>query len=217
MSRSNAGSHLATMVPVLSRGILFGCSAGAVIGGVVGTLDWPVVGTFFGALAGVLVGAGAGILDGALLGAVAARTRSAWTARLASAVVSSGFALSAVSHAGAFRSLSHVPGNATLMTACLLLGAALGPMIAYGVEPIVFGRGPVPVPLSRFSARWLLRGAVVGGVLGGVVGLVLGIQVSLVTSPVAVVEGASFECVSSVVLALLLLTATVLPRLRTHR
>jgi hypothetical protein len=216
MRRTNAGSRQATMAPALTRGICFGGSAGAVIGGVVGTIDWPVVGTFFGALAGVLIGVGAGVLDGALLGTMAARVRSVWTARLASAVVSSGFALIAISHAGAFRSLGHVPGNATLMTVGLLLGAALGPMIAYGVEPISFGRGPVPVPLSRFAPRWLLRGAALGGVLGGVVGLVLGIQVSPVTSPVAVVEGASFGSVSGVVLALLLLSAAVLPRLRTH-
>jgi len=123
----------------------------------------------------------------------------------------------AVSRAGAFRSLNHVGGKATLVSACLLLGAALGPMIAYGVEPVSFRRDPVPVPPSRFAARWLLWGAVVGGALGALVGLVLGIQVSLVTSPVAVVEGATFGALSAVVLALLLLAAVVLPRLRVHR
>src|SRR5664279_2861947 len=151
MSRSNAGSRQATMLPVVTRGICFGGSAAAVIGGVVGTVDWPVVGTFFGALAGVLLGVGAGVLDSALLAGVAGRTRSAWTARLASAAVSLGFALIAVSRAGAFRSLSHVAGKATLVTFCLLLGAALGPMIAYGVEPISFGRGPVPVPPVSYT------------------------------------------------------------------
>ena len=217
MSRSNAGSRQATMLPVLTRGICFGGSAGAVIGGVVGTVDWPVVGTFFGALAGVLLGVGAGALDGALLAGVAGWTRSAWTARLASAAVSSGFALTAVSRAGAFQSLSHLAGKATLVTVCFLLGAGLGPMIAYGVEQISFGRGPVPVPLSRFVATWVRWAAVVGGVLGGIVGLVVGIHAHLPTSPFAVVEGASFGCVSGVVLALLLLAVAVLPRLRTHR
>jgi hypothetical protein len=205
------------MLPVLMRGICFGVSAGAVIGGVVGTADWPVVGTFFGALAGVLIGAGAGALDGAVLAEVAGRTRSAWTARLASAAVTSGFALIAVSRAGAFRSLGHLPGSAALVTVCLLLGAVLGPMIAYGVEPISFGRGPLPVPLSRFVATWVRWGAVVGGVLGGIVGLVSGVHAYLPTSPVAAVEGASFGSVSGVVLTLLLLTAVVLPRLRTHQ
>jgi hypothetical protein len=217
MSRSNAGSRQATMLPVLTRGICFGGSAGAVIGGVVGTVDWPVVGTFFGGLAGVLVGAGAGALDGAVLAEVAARTQSAWTAHLASAAVSSGFALIAVSRAGAFRSLGHVAGKATLVTVCFLLGAVLGPMIAHGVEPISFGRGPVPVPLSRFVATWVRWGAVVGGVLGAIVGLVVGIHAYLPTSPFAAVEGASFGCVSGVVLALLLLAVAVLPKLRTHR
>ena len=217
MSRSNAGSRQATMLPVVTRGICFGGSAAAVIGDVVGTVDWPVVGTFFGALAGVLLGVGAGVLDSALLAGVAGRTRSAWTARLASAAVSSGFALIAVSRAGAFRSLSHVAGKATLVTFCLLLGAALGPMIAYGVEPISFGRGPVPVPLSRFFATWVRWGAVAGGVLGGIVALVVGIHAYLPTSPFAVVEGAWFGCVSGVVLALLALAVAVLPRLRTKQ
>jgi CDP-diglyceride synthetase len=58
---------------------------------------------------------------------------------------------------------------------------------------------------------------VVGGVLGAIVGLVVGIHAYLPTSPFAAVEGASFGCVSGVVLALLLLAVAVLPRLRTHR
>src|SRR5664280_3443741 len=136
MSRSNAGSRQATMLPVLTRGICFGGSAGAVIGGLVGTVDWPVVGTFFGALAGVLLGVGAGSLNGAVLAEVAGRTRSAWTARLASAAVSSGFALIAVSRAGAFRSLGHLAGKSTVVAVCFVLGAGLGPMIASGVRPL---------------------------------------------------------------------------------
>jgi uncharacterized membrane protein YdjX (TVP38/TMEM64 family) len=54
-------------------------------------------------------------------------------------------------------------------------------------------------------------------VLGGIVGLVVGIHAYLPTSPFAVVEGASFGCVSGVVLALLALAAAVLPRLRTKQ
>jgi hypothetical protein len=52
MSGLKAGGRLATMGPVLTRAVCFGCSAGVEIGGVAGTVDWPVVGTFFGALAG---------------------------------------------------------------------------------------------------------------------------------------------------------------------
>jgi hypothetical protein len=217
MSRSNEGSRLATAGQVLARAICFGCAAGAVIGGVVGTISWPVVGTFYGAGIGVFVGAGAGIVDGLVLAGVARQTRSAWVARLASAIVSSGFALITASRAGAFRPVELATGEPTLVAACLLLGAALGPMIAYGVEPISFGRGPNPRPLAQLGASLLLLGVAIGGVLGGCAGLLIGISSYLPTAPFAAVEGAVLGAVSGLVLALLLGAAALLPRLRMRR
>jgi hypothetical protein len=217
MSRSNAGSRSAVMGPVLTRAICFGCAAGAVIGGVVGTIDWPVVGTFFGASTGTFVGAGAGIVDGLALAGVARQGRPAWVARLASGIVSSGFALVAASRAGQFRALEPVAGQATLVAVCLLLGAVLGPMIAYGVEPISSGRVPTPRPLPQLGARLLLWGAAIGGALGGTAGLVIGILAYLPTAPFAAVEGAALGAVSGVVLALLLGATALLPKLRMRR
>jgi hypothetical protein len=217
MSRSNADSRLAAIGPVLARAICFGCGAGAVFGGVVGTTDWPVVGTFFGASVGVFVGAGAGIVDGLVLAGVARAGRSVWIARLASGVVSSGFAWIAASRASEFRSLQHVVGQVALVTVCLLLGAAFGPMIAYGVEPISFGRGPTPRPLSQIAARLLLWAAAIGAGLGAMVGLIIGLFAYLPTAPFAAVEGAVLGATSAVVLTLLLGAAALLPRLRMRR
>jgi hypothetical protein len=217
MSRSNGDSRLAAIGPVLARAICFGCGAGAVVGGVVGTIDWPVVGTFFGASGGVFVGAGAGIVDGVVLAGVASAGRRVWIARLASGVVSSGFAWIAASRANEFRSLQHVAGQVTLVTVCLLLGAGLGPMIAYGVEPISSRRGSIPRPLPQLGARLLLWGAGVGGALGGTAGLLIGIFAYLPTAPFAAVEGAVLGAVSGVVLALLFGAAALLPRLRVRR
>ena len=217
MSRSNEGSQLAAAGLVLTRALCFACTAGAVIGGVAGTISWPVVGTFYGAGVGVVVGAGAGIVDGLVLAAVARQTRSAWVARLASGIVSSGLAPITASQAGAFLPVEPVAGQATLVAVCLMLGAALGPMIAYGVEPISLGRGPTPRPLAQLGARLLLLGVAIGGVLGGGAGLVIGISAYLPTAPFAAVEGAVLGSVSGLVLALLLGAAAVLPRLRMRR
>jgi hypothetical protein len=217
MSRSNADSRLVAIGPVLARAICFGCGAGAVIGGVVGTIDMPVVGTFFGASVGVFVGAGVGIVDGVVLAGVARAGRSVWIARLASGVVSSGFAWIGASRANEFRSLQQVVGQVALVTVCLLLGAAFGPMIAYGLEPISFGRGPAPRPLSQIAARLLLWAAAIGAGLGAMVGLLIGLFAYLPTAPFAAVEGAVLGAMSAVVLTLLLGAAALLPRLRMRR
>ena len=217
MSQSNVARRSASMGLVVARAICFGCGAGAVVGGVIGTIEFPLVVTFFGAGIGAFVGAVAGVVDGVVLAGVARGGRSAWVARLASGVVASGFAAITASHHGPYRSLESVPGQATLVTVCFLLGAALGPMIAYGVEPISFGRGPASRPLSQIAATLLLGGAAVGGTLGGIAGLVIGISAHLATAPFALVEGAILGAVSGVVLALLLGAAAILPRLRVRR
>lgn len=214
MSQSNVERRLSVTGPILIRAICFGCLAGAVVGGVIGTIEWPVVVTFFGAGIGAFVGALTGVVDGVVLAGVARRGRSVWIARLASGIVSSGFAWTTASQHGRYQSLASVPGQATLVAACLLLGAVFGPMIAYGVEPVSFGHGPTPRTLSQIAGRLMLWGAVVGGALGGIVGLVIGISSYLPTAPFAAVEGAVLGTISGVVLALLLGAAAVLPRLR---
>jgi hypothetical protein len=111
----------------------------------------------------------------------------------------------------------------TLVAVCLLLGAVLGPMIAYAVKPISSGCGPTPRPLAQTGARLLLWGAGAGGALGGVAGLLMSISTYLPDSeylpdaPMRAAEGAALGAASGIVLCLLFEVAALLPRLRMRR
>ena len=217
MIRADAGAPADPVLPVIVRGVGFAAGAGVVVGGVVGTIDWPVVVTFFGALAGVGVGAVTGAVDGLVLAVVARRTRSRWFARGASGLVWLVAALLATSAGEQFAATRHLAGRAAVVAVCLLLGAAVGPLIARGVEPVTGARGPAAVGLPQTAGRLLLWGAAAGGGLGAIAGVIIGIRAYLPTAPAALVEGAVLGAVSGVVLAFLLAAVVVLPRLRARR
>ena len=214
--RANTGPSVDPVLPMIVRGVGFATAAGAVVGGVVGTIDWPVVVTFFGALTGVGVGAVTGAVDGLVLAVVARWTRSRWFARGASGLVWLVAALLATSTGEQLAATRHLVGRAPVVAVCLLLGAAVGPLIARGVEPVTGARGPA-VGLPQIAGRLLLWGAAVGGGLGAIAGVIIGIRAYWPTAPAALVEGAVFGAVSGVVLAFLLAAVAVLPRLRARR
>lgn len=217
MIRAKTGAPVDPVLPMIVRGVGFATAAGAVVGGVVGTIDWPIVVTFFGALAGVGVGAVTGAVDGLVLAVVARWTRSRWFARGASGLVWLVAALLATSAGEQLVATRHLVGRAAVVAVCLLLGAAVGPLIARGVEPVTRARDPAAVGLPQIAGRLLLWGAAAGGGLGATAGVIIGIRAYLPTAPAALVEGAVLGAVSGVVFALLLAAVAVLPRLRARR
>jgi hypothetical protein len=202
---------------VALRAMLVGSIAGAVVGGVIGTIDTPIVGTFFGALYGSVLGAMSGVTDGVLLTGLTSVTRSWWAARLVSALVWLLASRVAVAVNGPFTVLHYTVGQVIVAALCVLLGAAVGPFIAFGGDRAVpVGRFAV-VPLSRLAPRVLVWGAAGGAAVGAVTGLVIGIWAYLPTAPFAVVEGAVLGSVSGTVLAVLFVGVAALPRLWVRR
>jgi len=193
--------------------MVVGGIAGAVVGGVIGTIDTPIVGTFFGALYGAVLGTISGVADGVLLTWLISMTRSRWAVRLASALMWLLASRVAVTVNGPFTVLHETVGQVIVAVVCVLLGAAVGPLIAFGGDrAVLVGRSGV-VPLSRLAPRLLVWGAAGGAVVGAVTGLVIGILAYPPTAPFAAVEGAVLGSVSGTVLAVLLGGVAALPRL----
>lgn len=176
---------------------MFAC-AGAVLGGVAGTLDWPVVSTFFGAIAGAGAGAAVGVVDGLALVLLALAAASPWPARVVSGLVS-GVAATLAVWAGDGRPFQapSAPQVVVIMSA-LLLGGAVGPLVADG-RPVLPGGRPADAALGRVVGRVVAAGAALGGVIGGVAGGIIGASSYLPTAPFAVVEGAVLGAVSGAV------------------
>ncbi|MFJ8827593.1 hypothetical protein ACIREE_38280 [Streptomyces sp. NPDC102467] len=190
---------------------------GAVLGGIAGSIDWPLVGTLFGAVEGALVGVVVGVFDGVVLRFLARFTRSARVARVASGAVAGAAAAGAASLCTA--PIDVPTGVALALVGIgLLLGAALGPQIAYGAGSLPGGQSP-GARASLVVGRYLRWGASLGAAAGAVSGLVVGTFVYLPTCAFAGVEGAVFGLVGGVVLALLATAAVTFapPLLRAHR
>jgi hypothetical protein len=211
MAVSGVPTSAGRWAPSLRRGGGLFAGVGGVLGATVGTVDWPVVGTFFGAIGCASAGVTIGVADAALLTLLARRTRSKWAARVASGVV----AAAGLGWASTLTGPAEVPRPlaAALLAIALLLGAALGPLIAYGAAPAPDGRPTGPGYASAL-ARFLRWGAALGGGAGAVTGLAIGIRAYLPTSPFAAVEGAAFGVVSGVALGCLAAGVFLLPRVR---
>jgi hypothetical protein len=192
----------------IGRGGGLFAGVGGVLGATVGTFDWPVVGTFFGAIGGALAGAAVGVPDAAVLMVLARSTRSKWAARITSgAVAAAGLGWASV------RGPADLPRPiaAVMISIVVLLGAALGPLIAYGAAPDGRPTGP---GLTRAVGRFLAWGAALGGAIGAVAGLLIGLRSYLPTSPFAAVEGAALGVVNGIVLGCLAAGISLLPRVR---
>jgi hypothetical protein len=195
----------------LRRGGGLFAGVGAVLEATLATFDWPIVGTFFGAFEGAAAGAMTGVLGAALLSLLARWTRSKWAARVTSGVVTA----AGLGWASARGGPVELPRQliAALIGIVVLLGAALGPLIAYGAAPAPDGQ-PTGPGHTRALARFLVWGAALGGAVGAVTGLVIGIHAYLPTSPFAAVEGATLGVVNGLVLGCLAAGVWLLPRVR---
>jgi hypothetical protein len=198
---------------VVQRCVGWAVVVAALICGLIGSAEWPVVGTLLGVVTGSVAGAVVGLANGLTLAALTAVTTSRVGARLVAAVTSLGCAvLTAV--------VTDASPRWDWMVAVALgtvLAALVGPLAAFGTQPVV--QGPC---LARWSVRELLTrvlagGAVVGAALGGLAGLVIGSITYLPTAPFAIVEGGVLGAVSGVLVALLVATAVVGPKLRVRR
>lgn len=215
MAASSETGQASGWAAPLGRGCALFAGLGGVLAGIAATIGWPVVGTFFGAVEGALAGAALGALAAAALTILARWTRSRWAARGVSGAMAAAAAVGAVlihaGPAGLPRAVAVV-----LIVAGVALAAALGPLIAYGMEPVP-GGWLTAARLPRVLGRFLALGAGLGGAAGAVAGLIIGIRSYLPTSPFALVEGAVFGAVSGVVLACLAVGVAVLPRLRARQ
>jgi hypothetical protein len=207
---TNFGSWMSS----IQRGAALFAGLAGVLGGIAGTIDWPVVGTFFGAVEGALAGAVVGVINAAALTLLAGWTRSRWACRGLSGVVAGVAAAGGAQIYAGPVNVSRTVAVVLIATAAVV-GAALGPLVAYGAEP---------VPASRLAGARLPRvgrilgwGAALGAAAGAVAGLIIGMHTYLPTSPVAAVEGAVFGVVSGGVLACLVAGVAVLPRIRARR
>ena len=214
---AQAGSLHGRLGLVVARALMVGSIAGVVVGGLIGTVDGPLVGTFFGAMYGSVLGAVSGVADGVVLTGLAELMRSRWATRVVSGLVWLLAAGAAVVADGPFTVLRHAVGQAVVAAACVLVGASVGPVIAFGRDPAASARGVAGVPLARLAGRVLVWGAAGGAAAGAVTGLVIGIRTYVPTSPFAAVEGAVLGSVSGVVLSALLGGLAVLPRMWAHR
>jgi hypothetical protein len=209
MGPSDDVAGIGTWTSTIRRGGGLLAGVGGVLGATVATFDWPVVGTFFGAIEGTLAGAAVGVADAAVLKFLARSTRSKWTARITSGVVvaTTGLGWASIRTGVALPR----PIAAALTSAAVVLGAALGPLIAYGTAPAPDGR---PTGHARAAGRFLVWGATLGGAVGAVTGLVIGMRSYLPTAPFAAVEGAALGGVSGAVLGCLAAGVSLLPRVR---
>jgi hypothetical protein len=214
MRTSGNATGVGTWMSAIIRGGGLFAGVGGVVGATVATFDWPIVGTFFGAVEGAMAGAVVGVPDAVVLIFLARSTRSKWAAGITSGVVAAaglGWASTRAEPVDVPR-----PILALLMSIVVLLGAALGPLIAYGTAPAPDGR-PTGPGLADTVGRFLSWGAALGGAIGAVTGLVLGIRSYPPTSPVAAVEGAAFGAVNGLVLGCLAAAVSLLPRVRAGR
>lgn len=210
-SRHAGGRLVCDRLDVVRRGVWMGTCAGLALGGVAGTVDWPVVGTFFAGIEGAVAGTAAGLSSGFALSLIAGRSRSHWRARATAGCIA------ALAAAGVWLSRAgrvDVPGWVAvgLVIATVLIGAALGPLIAFGVDPTT-AAGLRGLDLQRH----FVLGAASGAGLGAVLGLVVGLFAYLPTAPVAAVEGAVLGSVCGLVLAALVIGCRAVPRLRAGR
>lgn len=105
-------------------------------------------------------------------------------------------------------------GLAALVTAAGLLGAGLGPLVAFGPAGAAGSRWPDHTALIALAKPVLVGGLAGGAAVGGVVGLVVGVVAYLPTSPVALVEGGLLGATSGLLVALVVLLVIVGVRLR---
>jgi hypothetical protein len=210
---SAIGDHVhSSLTTTIGRGITWFAASGGVLAGLVATVEWPVVGTFFGVLAGASWGAMFGVVDALALAWLARGPRSPWAARATSGAIA---LLAAAAYAYAGAGGPRPPIAVAFVPIAAVVGAVLGPLIAFGVE-FTPGTG-ITRSLGRCVGWFLARGAGVGAAAGAVTGLVIGLRTFAPTAGIAAVEGAMLGVVSGLLLGCLGAAVALAPRVHARR
>ena len=212
---ASAPTHSKSTLALL-RAIGIGTAVGAVAGGGVGTASFPVVGTSIGAVAGSVVGAVFGLANGLILAAVVALTSSRWVAALAGVFTTCAGSVGLVAVVYGPSSTRHY-FTLIFAAAAAVVAVPLGPLAAYGAQPVRLGQRLGERSVGNVIGRALLVGAVVCGAIGAVTGGVIGALSYLPTTPIAVFEGGILAAGTGAVAALVLVSLVISPRLRVRR
>ena len=205
----HADSGLASAI---GRGTAWFAASGGVLGGLAATVEWPVVGTFFGVLEGAFWGAVFGVVVALPLAWLALRARTPWAVRATSGAIA---LLAAATYAYTGAGGPKPPIAVTFVPIVALAGAALGPLIAFGVD-FTPGTG-ITRSLGRCVGWFLAWGAAAGAAAGAVTGLAIGLRTFAPTAGFAAVEGAVLGVVSGLMLGCLGAAVSLAPRVRARR
>jgi hypothetical protein len=138
-------------------------------------------------------------------------TRSPWAARATSGAIA---LLAAAAYAEAAVG-PRTPVTLVFVPIAACVGAALGPLIAFGAE-FTPGTG-ITGSIGRCVGWFLAWGAAVGAAAGAVTGLVIGLRTFVPTAGIAAVEGAFLGVVSGLMLGCVGAALSLTPRVRARR
>lgn len=175
---------------IIGRAVGAGTLAGGVSGLVIGTAILPIVGTGVGTAVGAMAGAGLGLVNGFLLVLTATRTDRRGIFAAVTGVVCGGVGLIGVSLAAGGWSRILIAGwpAPAFLAWCIVLGAALGPVVVRPRESSGRRHGP-DVRATRI-VRFAAYGAAGAATVGAIAGLAVGLVAYAPTAPFALVEGA---------------------------
>jgi hypothetical protein len=217
MQTSRGRQWLVESSDVLLRSVAMGACAGACIGGVLGTAIAPALGTAIGGFYGGVIGGGFGAVNGMALVGVRRLSPSCWAASITGAVMSFGCAVALITVIIPFFASLPGPMNDAFLVICPIIGAVLAPEASQASRRPFISTDPDQRTASQVVGGALAFCGFVCVGFGACAGLGIGLYAHPATAPFAILEGATFGAIGSVVLAMPVAAALLLPRLRLHR
>lgn len=201
----------------LGRAALAGTTVGVQAGALTGTALVAVLGTLAGAIAGAASGALLGLVNGVALRVVDLAPSQRWRARITTAITSTllGGAAVMIGYANSSGMSAWVPLVA--ITGFMLIGLLLGPVAAFGAQPIRLRPGGRLWRPEQLLGRTLAAAVLIGATAGAVAGLILGLLTYLPTAAFALVEGAMGCGLAGLVIVFALALPVMCLKLRARR